>query len=131
MCIRDRAYLVTQAFAEFLVFTFGHVRITGPRGGIGQGNDSAHAPILPGRQRPSRGQRQRVCSIPVETMTPEQISQRIAVLRAEHRSLDEDISRLAANPDDDLESKRLKKRKLQLRDCITKLESMLIPNEPA
>ncbi|HEX7990684.1 MAG TPA: YdcH family protein [Stenotrophomonas sp.] len=67
----------------------------------------------------------------METMTPEQISQRIAVLRAEHRSLDEDIARLAANPDDDLEAKRLKRRKLQLRDCITKLESMLIPNEPA
>ena len=60
-----------------------------------------------------------------------ELNQRIAELRAEHRSLDEDIARLAANPDDDLEAKRLKKRKLQLRDCITKLESMLIPDEPA
>ncbi len=56
---------------------------------------------------------------------------RIAELRTEHRELDERIARLAANPDDDLEAKRLKKRKLQLKDCIIKLESMLIPDEPA
>ncbi|MBP9645609.1 MAG: YdcH family protein, partial [Pseudoxanthomonas sp.] len=36
-----------------------------------------------------------------------------------------------ANPDDDLEAKRLKKRKLQLKDCIARLESLLIPDEPA
>ena len=41
------------------------------------------------------------------------------------------MAKLAANPDDDLDAKRLKKRKLQLKDCITKLESMLIPDEPA
>ncbi|TDB27606.1 DUF465 domain-containing protein [Stenotrophomonas sp. ATCM1_4] len=64
-------------------------------------------------------------------MTPAEISQRIAVLRSEHRSLDDRITRLAANPDDELEAKRLKRRKLQLKDCITKLESMLIPDEPA
>lgn len=64
-------------------------------------------------------------------MTPDQISQRIAELRVEHRSLDERIARLAANPDDELEAKRLKRRKLQLKDCIGKLEAMLIPDEPA
>lgn len=64
-------------------------------------------------------------------MTPADISQRIAELRAEHRALDERIARLAANPDDDLEAKRLKRRKLQLKDCIIKLESLLIPDEPA
>jgi len=64
-------------------------------------------------------------------MTPAETSQRIAELRAEHRRLDERIAQLAANPDDDLEAKRLKKRKLQLKDCIAKLESMLIPDEPA
>ncbi len=67
----------------------------------------------------------------METMTPAEISQRTAELRAEHRSLDERIARLAANPDDELEAKRLKKRKLQLKDCIARLESMLIPDEPA
>ncbi|MEA5665962.1 YdcH family protein, partial [Stenotrophomonas sp. MH1] len=50
---------------------------------------------------------------------------------SEHRGLDDRITRLAANPDDELEAKRLKRRKLQLKDCITKLESMLIPDEPA
>ena len=60
-----------------------------------------------------------------------EISQRIAELRSEHRSLDERIGRLAANPDDELDAKRLKKRKLQLRDCITRLESMRSPDEPA
>ncbi|SBV37320.1 conserved hypothetical protein [uncultured Stenotrophomonas sp.] len=64
-------------------------------------------------------------------MTPAETSQRIAELRAEHRGLDERIAQLAANPDDDLEAKRLKRRKLQLKDCIARLESMLIPDEPA
>lgn len=64
-------------------------------------------------------------------MTPADICQRIAELRAEHRDLDERLGRLAANPDDDLEAKRLKKRKLHLKDCIIRLESMLIPDEPA
>lgn len=64
-------------------------------------------------------------------MTPTDISQRLAELRAEHRSLDQRIAQLAANPDDDLDAKRLKRRKLQLKDCIAKLESMLIPDEPA
>ncbi|KQN98001.1 MULTISPECIES: YdcH family protein [Stenotrophomonas] len=62
---------------------------------------------------------------------PEEIAQRLVALKAEHRSLDERIAKLAANPDDDLEAKRLKKRKLQLKDCIAQLESMLIPDEPA
>lgn len=64
-------------------------------------------------------------------MTPEQISQRLAELRSEHRGLDERIARLAANPEDELEAKRLKRRKLQLKDCIGQLEGMLTPDEPA
>ncbi|MCG8274937.1 YdcH family protein [Stenotrophomonas sp. NLF4-10] len=67
----------------------------------------------------------------METPTPAETSQRIAELRTEHRSLDERIAQLATNPDDELEAKRLKKRKLQLKDCIARLESMLIPDEPA
>ncbi len=59
------------------------------------------------------------------------VAERIAELRREHRALDERIQQLAANPEDDLESKRLKKRKLQLKDCIARLESLLIPDEPA
>ena len=57
---------------------------------------------------------------------------RLVALRREHRELDAEIQRLQADPaHEELTLKRLKKRKLQLRDCITKLESMLIPDEPA
>ena len=67
----------------------------------------------------------------VEASDPSTVAERIAELRREHRALDERIQQLAANPEDDLESKRLKKRKLQLKDCIARLESMLIPDQPA
>ncbi len=59
------------------------------------------------------------------------ISQRLPELRAEHRALDQAIDQLAANPEDELELKRLKRRRLQLKDCITRLENLLIPDEPA
>ena len=67
----------------------------------------------------------------VEASDPSTVAERIAELRREHRALDERIQQLAANPEDDLESKRLKKRKLQLKGCIARLESLLIPDEPA
>ena len=67
----------------------------------------------------------------METLEPAVVAERIAALRSEHRALDERILQLAANPDDELESKRLKRRKLQLKDCIAQLESLLIPDEPA
>ena len=60
------------------------------------------------------------------------IAQRVAELRLEHRDLDVAIARLQADRDaDELAVKRLKKRKLQLKDCIARLESALIPDEPA
>jgi hypothetical protein len=37
----------------------------------------------------------------------------------------------AGQRDDELQLKRLKRRKLQLKDCIARLESALIPDEPA
>ncbi|MBO9717763.1 MAG: YdcH family protein [Pseudoxanthomonas sp.] len=67
----------------------------------------------------------------METFDPSSVAERISTLRQEHRALDERIQQLAANPDDDLESKRLKRRKLQLKDCIARLESLLIPDQPA
>ncbi|KAG0777367.1 hypothetical protein G6F22_011917 [Rhizopus arrhizus] len=63
--------------------------------------------------------------------TPAEIVEHLAALRAEHRLLDEQITRMAANGEDELESKRLKRRKLQLKDCIARLESLQIPDEPA
>ena len=72
-----------------------------------------------------------VCSISVDTYTPQEIAERLVVLRQEHRELDVTIERMAANGQDELEAKRLKRRKLQLKDCIARLEDMLIPDEPA
>ena len=60
------------------------------------------------------------------------VAERLAMLRQEHRDLDATILRLQADIDsDELAVKRLKKRKLQLRDQIARLESALIPDEPA
>ncbi|MBO1324040.1 DUF465 domain-containing protein [Acetobacter sp. TBRC 12305] len=54
-------------------------------------------------------------------------------LRSEHRDLDTVISRMASEASfmDQLYLQRLKKRKLLLKDRITKLESMLIPDNIA
>ena len=50
-------------------------------------------------------------------------------LRVAHRDLDITISKLSKSPEvDQLRIKRLKKRKLQLKDMIVRLESELIPN---
>ena len=55
--------------------------------------------------------------------------QRIAELRVEHRDLDEAIHRMVEDPRvDQLALKRLKKRKLLLKDAIARLESELIPD---
>lgn len=53
-------------------------------------------------------------------------------LREEHRDLDLAIDRMALNPlQDQLHLRRLKKRKLKLKDWITRLESKLIPDMDA
>jgi hypothetical protein len=68
----------------------------------------------------------------VETDNPADIPEKIAALRTEHRDLDEAIARLVDDADaDEVAIKRLKKRKLWLKDCIARLESALIPDEPA
>jgi hypothetical protein len=55
--------------------------------------------------------------------------ERLAQLRQEHRDLDTTIERLQEGPYvDQLEVRRLKKRKLYLRDAIKRLESGLIPD---
>ena len=57
------------------------------------------------------------------------ITQRLAELRLEHRDLDAAIARLHGDAElDELAIKRMKKRKLQLKDAIAKLESALIPD---
>lgn len=55
--------------------------------------------------------------------------ERLRALRIEHRDLDEVISRLSLDLNvDQLQVKRLKKRKLALKDQIERLESELIPD---
>ena len=50
-------------------------------------------------------------------------------LRVEHRDLDEVIKyMIETKHSDSMRIQRLKKRKLRLKDMITKLESELIPN---
>lgn len=57
------------------------------------------------------------------------VRQRIEQLRLEHRDLDDVIERLALDPHiDQLRIKRLKKRKLLIKDLIQRLESDLIPD---
>ena len=64
----------------------------------------------------------------VETETFRTV-ERLKQLRVEHRDLDQVISRLVTDPNvDQLMLKRLKKRKLMLKDMITQLESARIPD---
>lgn len=60
------------------------------------------------------------------------IRQRIIELEVEHRDLDAVIAILAqASRHEELQLRRLKKRKLQLKDHITLLKMQLIPDIPA
>lgn len=57
---------------------------------------------------------------------------RLAALQAEHRDLDMAISQIHAKPsEDELLVRRLKKRKLALKDRIALIERMLDPDERA
>ena len=60
---------------------------------------------------------------------PSEIARKLVELRVEHRDLDEVIDALAHDSRaDELQVKRLKKRKLRIKDMITYLESKLIPD---
>jgi hypothetical protein len=66
----------------------------------------------------------------VETI--DAIERRIIELKQEHRDLDLAIAVLVATPiHDELQLKRLKKRKLLLKDQISFLEAQLTPDIPA
>ena len=57
------------------------------------------------------------------------LREQLARLQQEHRDLDAAIAALAGSPGSDLiQVQRLKKRKLQLKDQITHLESQMIPD---
>jgi len=69
------------------------------------------------------------------TLTDEervQIEARISALEIEHQDLDDVILRLAEHPtQDQLQLRRLKKRKLLLKDTINRLRARLVPDIPA
>ena len=80
------------------------------------------------------GRAVQVCVYPSESpameMTEiENYKRQLGELRVEHRDLDQVIIRLSEDPlVDELQLKRLKKRKLMLKDMITHLENKLIPD---
>ena len=58
-----------------------------------------------------------------------QIRQRLLALEVEHHDLDDVIGRLVIDPtQDQLQLRRLKKRKLLLKDQIQRLRARLIPD---
>jgi hypothetical protein len=64
-------------------------------------------------------------------MEQEEIKRRIIELQIEHRDLDEAIDRLNDTAVDDLALRRMKKRKLQIKDSVSRLEMGLVPDIPA
>jgi hypothetical protein len=66
---------------------------------------------------------------PLSAEEREQIEARILVLEMEHQDLDDVIARLAHDPkQDQLQLRRLKKKKLLLKDMIGRLRDRLIPD---
>ena len=74
---------------------------------------------------PGNGRSEHLSVIPSVT----EMRVKLEELRSEHRDLDDVIQRLAeTSPFNQLQIQRLKKRKLALKDQITKLESKLLPD---
>ena len=64
--------------------------------------------------------------------SPQDIQRRLIELEVEHRDLDSVIDALICDMHhDELQLRRLKKRKLQLKDHMTLLRMQLIPDIPA
>ena len=66
---------------------------------------------------------------PVMDLDVETLKAKLAALKTEHRDLDDVIARvIERGPFDQLQLQRLKKRKLLLKDQISKIESELLPD---
>lgn len=78
--------------------------------------------------RPGGGARG-VSNLPLTVEERAQIEARILALETEHHDLDDVIARLADDPSQDqLQLRRLKKKKLLLKDLIALLRDRLIPD---
>lgn len=65
----------------------------------------------------------------MQTLDTGDIARQLADLKLEHRDLDIAIERISADiRTDELQLRRLKKRKLRIKDMIAVLESRLIPD---
>ncbi|MGB1061880.1 MAG: YdcH family protein [Ketobacter sp.] len=68
----------------------------------------------------------------LNTEQAESILERIHELRQEHRDLDDAIDRLGEGPFiDEVQLRRMKRKKLLLKDKIVELEALLLPDQPA
>jgi hypothetical protein len=68
----------------------------------------------------------------MSTLDAEAVARRIVELQVEHRDLDDAISRLSIQSGvDELQLRRLKKRKLQIKDMLVQLQMQLVPDIPA
>lgn len=64
-----------------------------------------------------------------ESVDRDDLQRQLEELISEHRDLDDVIARITEEvPFDQLQVQRLKKRKLQLKDQIARLESLLLPD---
>lgn len=65
----------------------------------------------------------------MDTRDPAELARQLTELKLEHRDLDSAIGRLALDRGcDEIQLRRLKKRKLRIKDMIAYLESRLIPD---
>ncbi|MGI9333213.1 MAG: YdcH family protein [Gammaproteobacteria bacterium] len=65
----------------------------------------------------------------MQTVDEANLKRKLEMLVVEHRDMDDAIHRLAEGPYvDQLQLRRLKKRRLQLKDLIAQIQSMLIPD---
>jgi len=64
--------------------------------------------------------------------TPDELKRRIIELQIEHRDLDRAIEQLSLQSGcDELQLRRLKKRKLLIKDTLSLLQMRLVPDVPA
>jgi hypothetical protein len=79
--------------------------------------------------RRGRGDRSLAIKNPLTTKEIQALRQQLEELRLEHRDLDDVIHHLIhSDYPDQLQLKRLKKRKLKLKDTVEMIESRLIPD---
>ena len=81
------------------------------------------------RMRQNRDESQATMNAPMELNHEEVLRVKLEVLRREHRDLDDAIAAMHdRGTGDELAMKRLKKRKLALKDMIARIEDELTPD---